>query len=108
VAITSHLPYLISASLMRLAAAEEDERVWSVSASGFRDTARLSGSDPRMMLDILLTNREALLARLAQYQSGLGEVIALLTAGDEAGLSAWLSEAQQAYSEYRRSKAAGE
>lgn len=104
VAITSHLPYLISAALVQRAAAEDDGRVWDVSASGFRDTSRLAGSDPRMMLDILLTNRDAVLAGLEEYQSGLEQVTKLLRDKDEAALSAWLEEAQQAYGAYRRHK----
>ena len=55
VASISHLPYLVAASLMRTAAGLDDERLWPVSASGFRDTSRVSGTDPKMMLDILLT-----------------------------------------------------
>ena len=35
------------------------ERVWRLAAGGFRDTSRVAASDVRMMLDILLTNREA-------------------------------------------------
>jgi prephenate dehydrogenase len=104
VAVTSHLPYLISAALMHRAIAEDDARIWSVSASGFRDTSRLAGSDPRMMLDILLTNREAVLASLKAYQLGLAQVEELLRTEDEAALSAWLEEAQQDYTAYRRQK----
>jgi prephenate dehydrogenase len=51
VSLTSHLPYLISAVLMHQAsaAAEEQENLWDVSASGFRDTSRLAGSNPAVM-----------------------------------------------------------
>lgn len=104
VAITSHLPYLVSSALMHRAMAEDDGRLWDVSASGFRDTSRLAGSDPRMMLDILFTNREAVLASLEQYHSGLADLAKLLEDKDEAGLSVWLEEAQQAYTAYRRSR----
>ena len=104
VAMVSHVPYLISALLMRRAAALEDERVWPVSASGFRDTARLSGSDPRMMLDILLTNKTAVLEQLEGYQVGLTAVNEMLKNEDEAALSAWLAAAQHQYAEYRGNK----
>jgi prephenate dehydrogenase len=106
VAVASHLPYVIAAALMHRAADMEDDRVWPVSASGFRDTSRLAGSDPRMMLEILLTNKRAILSQLDQYQKELTEISKLLEDGNEAKLAAWLAEAQQQYSVYRRQKMA--
>lgn len=101
VAAVSHLPALVSAALLRAAAGE---RQWAVSASGFRDTARLAGSDPRMMLDILLTNREPVLAALDGYAGELAALRAALAAGDEAALADWLAAAQVNYAAYRRYK----
>lgn len=103
-ATVSHVPYLAASALVHSAAAMADERVWPVSASGFRDAARLAGSDPRMMLDILKTNRAAVLARLAHYQQALTAVAELLRADDEQLLSAWLSETQRHYADYRQHK----
>ena len=104
VAVASHLPYLISAALMHRAADMDDERIWPVSASGFRDTTRLAGSDPRMMLEILLTNRAAVLSQLAQYKTDLEEMIRLLDDKNETALASWLEAAQQEYIAYRRQK----
>ncbi len=104
VAIASHLPYLLSAALMHRAVDTDDERIWPVSASGFRDTTRLAGSDPRMMLDILLTNQSAVLSQLEQYKEDLQALIRLLKNGEEAALYSWLEAAQQAYTSYRRQK----
>ncbi len=104
VAAVSHLPYVVSAALMRLAASLGDERLWPVSASGFRDTARISGSDPRMMLDILLTNKTAVLRQVAQYQEILTAVTRFLETGDEDALLRWIQETQQAYLTYRKCK----
>jgi prephenate dehydrogenase len=104
VAVTSHLPYLISAVLIHRAVAMGDDRVWHVSASGFRDTARLAGSDPRMMLDILLTNRAAILSQLAKYQADLQEIGRLLTKTDVAALATWLADSQRSYNTYRKQK----
>ena len=103
VAAVSHLPALVSAALLRAAAGE---RQWAVSASGFRDTARLAGSEPRMMLDILLTNREPVLAALDGYMGELAAVRAALAAGDEVALAEWLAAAQVNYAAYRRYKSA--
>ena len=103
VATTSHLPALLSAALMRVAS-EED--LWAASASGFRDTSRLAGSDPRMMLDILLTNRNAVLATLAGYASELAAVRQAIEQADEAALIEWLAAAQVNYAAYSRFKSA--
>lgn len=103
VAAVSHLPAVLSAALMRSAT---DEELWPVSASGFRDTARLAGTDPRMMLDILLTNRDKTLAALAGFESELAAVRVALESADEAALTEWLAAAQVAYAAYRRFKSA--
>lgn len=104
VAAISHLPYLVSGTLMRTAAGMNDERLWPVSASGFRDTARIAGTNPQMMLDILLTNREAVLAQVTAFQERLMAVAHLLETADEAQLFAWLCETQTEYKTYRKYK----
>lgn len=110
VAAISHLPYLVSSTLMAVVAEQAagaygDERLWQVSASGFRDTSRLSGSDPAMLRDILLTNKAAILAQLAQYQAQLTAVTQLIQQGDENLLAAWLQNRQAEYALYKQKKA---
>lgn len=99
VAAVSHLPYLISATLMRLVA---EENQWTISASGFRDTARLAGTNPQMMIDIMLTNRDAILSLLQDYEAGLAGLRRLLELEDEPGLIEWMAAAQVRYAAYRR------
>lgn len=106
-ATISHLPYVVAASLMRTAAALADEQLWTVSASGFRDTARVAGTDPRMMLDILLTNKTAVLQQLQRYQEEITAVARLIEASDEEKLATWLAETQAAYFVYREKKDEG-
>jgi prephenate dehydrogenase len=85
VATISHLPYLLASALVATAEVEaaEEPRLWQVAASGFRDTSRLAASDVTMMLDILLTNREAVLAALQDYAGQLGHLAGLLAGDDE-------------------------
>ena len=86
VAAISHLPYLISCGLVGTAEAtaqEESELVWEVAASGFRDTSRLAASDITMMLDILLTNRKAILNSVNQFKSQLDKLEHLIAAEEE-------------------------
>lgn len=104
VGASSHLPYLVSAALMTTAAALRDDQVWQVSASGFRDSSRLSGSDPAMMLDILLTNRTAVLDHLQNYLAELTAVQQLLQTGDEKALAQWLAAAQQHHRSYKQAR----
>jgi prephenate dehydrogenase len=95
VAATSHLPYLAACALMRTLLSKNDEQLWSVAASGFRDTSRLAASDLTMMMDILLTNRAAILESLRKYRAELDGLVSLLESGDENGLRAALEPAQQ-------------
>jgi len=96
VATISHLPYLVAAALTQVAAqaGETDEQVWQVAASGFRDTSRLAGSDPAMMLDILLTNAPAVHSALAALRGQLEQLDAWLAAGDETALRQLLQAVQ--------------
>jgi len=95
VAATSHLPYLAACALMRMALAKGDAQFWSVAASGFRDTSRLAASDLTMMIDILFTNRTAILQSLKDYRAELEGLVSLLESGDEDRLRTALEPAQQ-------------
>ncbi len=103
-ATISHLPYVLSATLMHYASGVHDAYLWPTSASGFRDVSRLAGSDPQMLLDILLTNRPAVLKQLAGYQEELGAMTRLLEEGDEEEIARWLGAAQRAHITYRQAK----
>ena len=85
VATASHLPYLLACALVGAAeaAASTDPTLWEVAASGFRDTSRLAASDVTMMLDILLTNREAVLEALGTCEAQLRHLAHLVQTGDE-------------------------
>jgi prephenate dehydrogenase len=95
VALTSHLPYLLASALMKAAISHDDPQLWQVAASGFRDTSRLAASDLAMMIDILLTNREAILAALEDCQAELSKLSGFLQDSDEEALRAFLTETQQ-------------
>ena len=98
VAAISHLPYLAASGLVAhvMAVAEEDDRVWRVAASGFRDASRVAASDIRMMLDILLTNQEAVLAAVDDFIGQIGDLRQALTSGDEDRLRSRLEAIAQA------------
>jgi len=88
VATLSHLPYLLACSLVRTADAttSPDPAAWEIVAGGYRDTSRVAGSDVTMMLDILVTNRDAVLAAASVFRDKLDELTRLLAAEDEPAL----------------------
>lgn len=94
-AVGSHLPYVLSVGLVATAESVDDDAIWQVAASGFRDTSRLAASDETMMLDILLTNREEVGSMLSRFQHQLDELGRLLDAGDEPGLHTSITAAAE-------------
>lgn len=92
-ATISHLPYLLSCALVGTTehVATEDPTVWKLAASGYHDTTRLAASDVTMMLDVLLTNREAVIQALDTCEFQLHHLKRLVEAGDEEGLLTALS-----------------
>jgi prephenate dehydrogenase len=69
-AATSHLPYLVSSAL----AASTLPEVVPLIGPGFQSTSRLAASNVTMMMDILTTNREQVLAVLSRYQAALDKI----------------------------------
>jgi len=93
----SHLPYLVSVSLIMSAAdiASEDSLAWSLAASGLRDTSRLAGSNIQMMRDIILTNRENISEMLHRFQGYWDQLTELVESGTEEELTQTLTRAYQ-------------
>lgn len=96
VAAISHLPYMLSVTLVNAAEAlaQGDPLAWQLAASGFRDTSRLAASDITMMLDIIATNREPILAALRQARGQLARLEQCLDAQDLDSLQAILANAR--------------
>ena len=102
VAGISHLPYLLSATLVATIAnqAEQDSAYWELAAGGFRDTSRLAASDVTMMGDILSTNTKAVATLLAQFRMQLAMLETMLIAGDDQRLSQSLQPIRRARKEW--------
>jgi len=97
----SHLPYCLAAVLVQTAEeiGVEDNRVWKLAASGFRDTSRLAASDVTMTRDILLTNREVVADLLRRSRRHIDRWLTILERGDESALE----QAMEALCSRRRS-----
>jgi prephenate dehydrogenase len=97
VAYLSHLPYLLACALVSTADAttSADPAAWEIVAGGFRDTSRVAGSDVTMMVDILLTNREAVAEAVEVFQGQLSSLARLLADGDEDDMRVALSRIRE-------------
>ena len=97
-ALTSHLPQLLSSTLMGFAAdvATTGEGLPLLTAGGFRDMTRIAGSSPDLWVGIVQENQPALAALLRRFLETLGEAADALENGDWHRLRAMLAEAQRA------------
>jgi len=88
VAATSHLPYLLASALSLATPSEAAQLV----GPGFRSTSRLAGSPSTIMLPILETNREQVLAALARFRVHLDQIEEALSKGELATLKGSLDQ----------------
>ncbi|MCW3033583.1 MAG: Prephenate dehydrogenase [Solirubrobacterales bacterium] len=95
----SHLPHVLANLLAAQAAGllhnagEQGERLPAVGPS-FRDAIRVAGANSAIWTDIYTANGDALLAAIDELSDRLGDVRAMLAAGDGTALSAWIERAR--------------
>jgi cyclohexadieny/prephenate dehydrogenase len=88
-AVTSHLPHLIAFTIVGTASDLErvtESEVIKYSAGGFRDFTRIAASNPAMWRDVFLTNKEAVLATLRQFNEDLASLERAIRADDGTSL----------------------
>lgn len=75
-AAISHLPHVISASLVNLVKNQDSNKgtMKAIAAGGFKDITRISSSSPVMWQNICLTNKENILNLLEKYIFSLEEI----------------------------------
>ncbi|HEU0027503.1 MAG TPA: prephenate dehydrogenase/arogenate dehydrogenase family protein [Ktedonobacterales bacterium] len=97
VAGASHLPLAVAATL---AGALAQDPSWPVvarlAAGGYRDTTRVAAGSPIMGRDILLANRERVLARLDAFMAALERLREAVARGDGPAVEALLRMASDA------------
>ncbi len=98
VAIVSHLPRLIAANLMVLAAdaAEENAVVLRLAAGGFRDMTRIAAGNPAIWPDIFRDNAAAVIEALEDLRERLDETNRILVDQDRGALVTLLDHARGA------------
>lgn len=94
-ASTSHLPFLLSSALALAAPVECAPLI----GPGFRSTSRLAGTPSSMMMGILQTNRQNILAALEALQDELALLASALAENDFETLQATLDSAREKHAE---------
>ena len=103
-AAVSHLPHLLAFAMMHsLTAQAEGEQYLALAGSGFRDFTRIAASEPAMWRDILLANRDELLAQSRLFQASLQALEQLITAGDAAQLHSAIRQASESRASWAQS-----
>ena len=92
-AATSHLPYLISSALAGATTADAAPLI----GPGFRSSARLAGTPSSMMLGVLLSNADNVLASIARFRRSLDAIESALVDEDRDALKAALDNARTQY-----------
>ena len=102
-ASVSHLPHLLSAVYMEQVAEAADAATrLALAGSGFRDFTRIAAGSPEMWRDIFLSNRDAMLAELADVRAVLDRAERAIADGDGAALLTLLDTAARARRNWRK------
>jgi prephenate dehydrogenase len=88
---TSHLPHFVAAALTLVAGRDPD----NLMGTGFRDTTRIAAGDATLWTDVALTNREAVLAAMCEYEREWRSFQSALERSDHHWIQQWLLQAKQ-------------
>ena len=91
-AAVSHLPHVIAAALVNLVNDTDDERAIkkTIAAGGFKDITRIASGSPTMWQHIFLSNKDAVLKLIDEYQTQLDKFKCVIAGSDAEGImSLW-------------------
>jgi hypothetical protein len=95
-AAVSHLPHLLAFAMMNgVLAQPEAADFLSLAGPGFRDFTRIAAATP-LWRDVLLANREEVLAQSRHFQQALQQLEQAMLADDDQALQALLTRASDA------------
>lgn len=101
-AAVSHLPHLIAFALINgITGQDHGKEYMSLAGPGFRDFSRIAASDPHMWRDILIANREELLAQSHIFQQNLRALEQLIATSNADGLEAMIEKASETRANWR-------
>jgi len=92
----SHLPHVISASLVNLVKKKDnaDGIMKLIAAGGFKDITRISSSSPVMWEHICMTNRDNILSLLDSYMASLQDIRSRIDAQDAKAIYGFFDSAR--------------
>ena len=100
-AAVSHLPHLLAFALVNAISQQpKGQQFLSLAGPGFRDFSRIAASEPRMWRDILLANRQKLLAQSRLFQHQLAELETLIANADAEALERLIAQASNTRAEW--------
>ncbi|MEP6825241.1 MAG: prephenate dehydrogenase/arogenate dehydrogenase family protein, partial [Ramlibacter sp.] len=101
-AAVSHLPHLVAFALINgIAGQAQGKDYLALAGPGFRDFTRIAASEPKMWRDILLANRNELLAQTKVFRDTLIAMEAIIERGDGEALEALIAQASQTRAHWR-------
>ena len=101
-AAVSHLPHLIAFALINgITGQDHGKEYMSLAGPGFRDFSRIAASDPHMWRDILIANREELLAQSHIFQQNLSALEQMIATSNADGLEAMIEKASETRANWR-------
>ena len=103
IALVSHLPHLLAATLVNLVCAQNANSL-NFCGNGFRDTTRVASGPPEMWNEIFSNNRDALKKSVEAMIEKLRDVLKLLDMDDENRLTRFLKDAKTGRDRLRAGK----
>ena len=101
-AAVSHLPHLLAFALMNAITGQpQGKEFLSLAGPGFRDFTRIAASEPNVWRDILLANREELLAQSKIFQRALQAFEQTIGSGNADALEKLISQASNTRAHWR-------
>lgn len=95
-AAVSHLPHLIAFALMNaISGQKHGPEFLELAGPGFRDFTRIAASDPQVWRDILISNREELLAQAKLFQRNLQALELMISSGNADALQELIGQASE-------------
>lgn len=101
-AAVSHLPHLIAFAMVNgIMAQQNGHDYMALAGPGFRDFTRIAASNPQVWRDILLANREELLAQSRIFQQSLQSLEELISSGNAEVLESQIGQASETRAHWR-------
>jgi prephenate dehydrogenase len=101
-AAVSHLPHLLAFALMNAIKGQaQGDQFLALAGPGFRDFTRIAASEPNIWRDILLANREELLAQSRIFQRALQALEQTIAGGNAQALESLIGQASHTRSHWR-------